>query len=293
LKTDKQLFKIFEAMPEWVFELTGLPSPGRSTLRSFTIKALERSADGVIVPEASDRPLTIVEFQFRQDETIYTRTVAEMMALQEAHQMRAVQGVIFFGYNELDPRTAPWTRVVQTYVLPEVLEAFERERPGHPLAAVFKPLLAEDESVLAREAAGYYRAIKGSELPPGCKRTLQEVFVNWLEQRLKGMGKKEIEVMLLGELPDLEETQSGQDLIRIGERRGLEKGRQEGLREGLAEGLERAIRVFLTARHGTVPPAIEEQIAALGADEAERLLQYLPQCQTLDELAQWLASRQR
>jgi hypothetical protein len=73
----------------------------------------------------------------------------------------------------------------------------------------------------------------------------------------------------------------------------MAEGLAEGLREGLAEGLERAILVFLTARHGTVPPAIEEQIAALGADEAERLLQYLPQCQTLDELAQWLASRQR
>ena len=30
MKTDKQLFKIFEAAPEWVFELTGLPSPEKA-----------------------------------------------------------------------------------------------------------------------------------------------------------------------------------------------------------------------------------------------------------------------
>ena len=52
MKTDKQLFKIFEAVPEWLFELTGLPSPGSSTLQSFTVKALERAADGLVVPEA-------------------------------------------------------------------------------------------------------------------------------------------------------------------------------------------------------------------------------------------------
>ena len=69
MKTDKQLFKIFEAVPEWLFELTGLPSPGSSTLQSFTVKALERAADGLVVPEAADQPLTVVEFQFQKDNT--------------------------------------------------------------------------------------------------------------------------------------------------------------------------------------------------------------------------------
>ncbi len=59
MKTDKELYKIFEVVPEWVFELAGLPSPGKSTLRGLTVKALERTADdGVIVPEVPDQPLT-------------------------------------------------------------------------------------------------------------------------------------------------------------------------------------------------------------------------------------------
>jgi GTPase involved in cell partitioning and DNA repair len=66
MRTDKQLFKIFEAVPDWLFQLAGLPSPGKSTLQSCTVKALERVADGVVVPEASDQPLTIVEFQFQK-----------------------------------------------------------------------------------------------------------------------------------------------------------------------------------------------------------------------------------
>ncbi len=123
MKTDKELYRIFEVAPEWVFELAGLPSPGKSTLRSVTVKALERRADGVIVPEAPDQPLTIVEFQFQTDDTIYRRTVVEMAAVQDAFPGRVVQGVIFFGYNKLDPQTVPWTQVVRSYVLPDVLQA--------------------------------------------------------------------------------------------------------------------------------------------------------------------------
>ncbi|MCY2986896.1 MAG: DUF2887 domain-containing protein [Planctomycetota bacterium] len=276
MKTDKQLYTIFEANPDWIFQLADWPSPGKSSLHSVTIKELERRADCVIIPDSAAPPLTVVEFQFWKDETIYTRTVAEMIAVQESHQMRPVQGIIFFGYDNLDPKTAPWTRVVGAFILRDVVEVLERGHPGHPLAAVFKPLLVESEEALERDAVGYYRTIKDSDLPTICKASLLDVFVSWLEQRLTRKGKKEIEMMLLGELPELEETQSGKDLIRIGEQRGLEK----------------AILVSLKSRYGTVPVALQETIHTLTTDEAECLLEYLIRCQTLDELAEWLASRQ-
>ena len=273
MKTDKELYRIFEVAPEWVFELAGLPSPGKSTLRSITVKALEKRADGVIVPEALDQPITIVEFQFRADDTIYLRIVVEMAAVQEAYAGRVVQGIIFFGYNNLDPQTAPWTRVVRSYVLPDVLREWERRQPEHPLVAVFKPLLAESEEVLQRHAAGYFRDIEQSSLSAACKRTLEEVFVSWLWQRFRDKTKKEIEMILFGELPDLEETACGKDLIHIGEKRGLEK----------------AILAFLAKRHGTVPAAVRENIAKLTTAESERLMEFLAECQSLDDVTQWLA----
>ncbi len=60
------------------------------------------------------------------------------------------------------------------------------------------------------------------------------------------------------------------------------------MRQGLKRGLEKAIVVFLAARHGAVPAAVVEQIATLSAGQAEALIRFLPQCQTLDELAQWM-----
>ncbi len=83
--------------------------------------------------------------------------------------------------------------------------------------------------------------------------------------------------MLLGELPDLEETASGKDLIRIGEQRGEKCG------------LEKAILAFHATRHGTVPAAIQEKIAKLAPAEADRMMQFLAQCHSLDEVTRWLA----
>ena len=281
MKTDKELYRIFEVAPEWVFELAGLPSPGKCSLQSVTVKALERRADGVVMPEAPDQPLTIVEFQFQADDRIYRRTVVEMAAVQDVYSDRLVQGVIFFGYNSLDPKTAPWTQVVRSYVLPDLIVEWELKHPEHPLVAVFKPLLAESEEALERDAAKYFRTIRGSPLGTGCKQTLEEVFISWLEQRFKAKTKKEIEMILLGELPDLEDTASGKDLIRIGEQRGEQRGQKQGL--------EIAIFGFLDARFGTLPTAIRESVAKLTPAQAERMMQFLAQCDSLDEAAKWLA----
>ena len=55
-------------------------------------------------------------------------------------------------------------------------------------------------------------------------------------------------MMLLGELPELEETVAGKELIQIGEQRGEKRGEKRAWEE--------AILAFLATRHGTVPAAI-------------------------------------
>ena len=92
-------------------------------------------------------------------------------------------------------------------------------QPEHPLVAVFQPVLLSNEQTLQQHAVQYYRHIKGSTLADPLKAALLEIFVSWLEQRFTHMSKQEIEAMFVGELPDLEETQSGKDLIAIGEKR--------------------------------------------------------------------------
>ena len=60
--------------------------------------------------------------------------------------------------------------------------------------------------------------------------------------------------MLIGQLPDLRETQSGKDLIAIGVKEGIEKGIEKGKREALIELLE--------ARFGPLEANLIEKIQA-------------------------------
>ena len=63
MNSDKHLYEIFEAYPQWVFELTGRPWPGPCRFQSVTIKAIQRSADGVLIPEVTGEAILVVEFQ--------------------------------------------------------------------------------------------------------------------------------------------------------------------------------------------------------------------------------------
>jgi hypothetical protein len=85
-------------------------------------------------------------------------------------------------------------------------------------------LFARSEEVLETEAAECYNRIDSPELDRASVAGLQEVFVSWLMQRLTYKGAKEIEEMLLGKLPDIRNTRSGQDLIAI----GIEQGKLVG-----------------------------------------------------------------
>ena len=279
MKTDKQLYLIFQAQPDWLFELTGEPSPGKCELRSLTVKALERTADGLVVPVAIDQKLTLIEFQFQSDPEIYLRMVEEMTAAQRAYGMRDIQGFLFVAKPNLDPQTAPWNNVVQSFVLSDAVLKLASRDPGHPLAAVFQPLLETDDRVLETQSVMYYRAIKTSKLKPKTRDTLLEVFVNWLEQRLPHKGQKEIEIMLLGELPNLEDTQSGKDLIRIGEARGEARGRDE------------VIVMFLQSRFGRLTKSLRARIERLSADEAKELISQYPTWNTLQDAKDWLDHR--
>ncbi len=286
MNTDKQLFQIFAACPDWLFELAGLESPGKSEWRSFTVKALQRDTDGLIVPDDKSQPLTIVEFQFRRDPTIYTRTISEMVAVQESHGMRAVRGMIFFSEKQLDPRTSPWDRVVQSFVLRDLLTDFDKTHPAHPLAAVFQPLMIDQDDVLEEQAVTHFRSIQRSNLGLHRKKVLTSVFVDWLEQRFPQKGKREIEIMLLGELPELEETQSGKDLIRIGE----ERGEKRGEKRGADQQLDRIVLSVTKTKFGVMPMPLQARLLALPRKTKEQLLNFVVTCETFPKLKNWLDS---
>ena len=69
----------------------------------------------------------------------------------------------------------------------------------------------------------------------------------------------------------------------------LEEGKKEASRIGEKRTWEKAILALLAARHGTVPSPIQDKVAKLTPAEAERMMQFLAECQSLGEVTQWLA----
>lgn len=272
METDKQLYRVFGAQPEWVFQLARLPPVGKCAMRSLTVKRLERRSDGVIVPEAATPPLSVIEFQFGENPLIYTRTVQKMAAVQEEFGLREVQGIVFFGDARFDPQTKPWTSVVRSIILPDEVRHLAERSPEHPLVAVFQPLLAR-ESELEQTAGGFFRAIKRSKLKKDVKETLEEVYLSWLLQRLPNRTKQEIEKMLIGELPELVETRAGQDLIKIGEERGLVE----------------SVVIVLEAKRGRLTKSLRQRIQKLGSEQLRQLLAEALAWESLDRLDAWLA----
>ena len=267
--TDPHLYAIFQAVPAWIFDLAEREPPKDPELKSITLKAIERRCDAVVFHAGHRDKITVIEFQFDNSADIYARTAEEMALIQQESGMPEVEGIIFFRYPHLDPKTEPWCNIIQSLQLRDVLERLAQRSPDHPLVAVFQPVLLTNEQTLEERAADFYNQIKSSDIDDKARTTLLDVFVSWIEQRLQHKGKKEIEAMLLGELTDLRETQSGKDLIKI--------GKQEGKIEDLTRLLER--------KFGQLNAATLRQIEEIhDPDAVDALLDQLFEIDTLDQL---------
>ncbi len=129
---------------------------------------------------------------------------------------------------------------------------------------------------LEQKAGGFFHTIKTSKLNQGVKDALEEVFVSWLGQRLPNRTKQEIEKMLIGELPELLETQMAQDILKIGEERGR------------AEGFAEAVIVVLARKRGRLTKALRQRIKRLTTEECRELLSAADAWESLDPLDAWL-----
>jgi len=215
------------------------------------------------------------------------RIAIEMALIQQKDPTRVVRGIIFFLHEKLDPKTELWCRIIESYSLSELLEKLANQNPDHPLVVVFQPVLADSEIVVEKEAARCYIALRSSELADEVKSVLLDVFVNWLEQRCRNKSKKEIEEMLLGELPDLRETRSGKDLIEIGRNEGKVVGKLEGKLEGKIE----CLLVLLQSKFRRVNSELQERLSRISsAEELDKLYLHALNAGTMEEFEQNISS---
>ena len=262
MKSDKQVYEIFEAAPHFLLELLGRSKTGPCRLQAITIKAIERQSDGVLIFEDPSEAVYCVEWQFYSDNFIYNRVVVAMAVLQEQYPDRPIEGIIIFGSRDIDPQTNPWRRVIAAYYLNELLDRLSANSPDHPLIALFQPLIETDKEKLQKMAGECYNRIDTFETDERIKSKMLSVYVDWLIQRFKDLGKKEIEEMLVGQLTDLRETQAGKELIALGKAEGIKEGIKEGIEEGVLAGkvelLQQILGEEVEPRERLIKKSLEE-----------------------------------
>jgi len=207
MQTDKEFFRIFKANPELFREFLGIKTKGPCTLKSETLKSLERRVDGVL--EFVDRdPIVFIEIQGYRDDAVYPRLIAAMAQFNIEHPLRLVQGIILFLKPEYDPCTYPWKSFANSgqpffrvLYLEKVLASLAEKDPDHVLLSVFAPLTCRDNDELRRMAGIHYQKLRQYE--PQGKEGLLDAFESGLMSRFKNRAEVR---QIIGDIPPFEKS---------------------------------------------------------------------------------------
>jgi predicted transposase YdaD len=221
MHSDKHIYLLLGADPEFLHRLTGLRIKGRYRFDALDVKALERRIDGVVVPEDEAEPIWAIEVQAWRDPAIYHRLLIDMGLLGERYPGREVRGLLLFISPGHDPKTPPWDDCLtkatahcplRRLYLVEVLDQLRTSEPEHPLLARSLPYLVEDRDRLREQAPLAYRRLKQSSLPDTARRQCLDVFQSWLLARFDDLTLEEI-LAMLGELTPLEQTRAYREIV--------------------------------------------------------------------------------
>jgi len=293
VETDRTFSQIFTQRPDWLGLLSQTPMPPVAEAGPKVFKP-KTECDLVVVPEAAAQPCQIWEFQFYFDHSVLVRTdLARLLEWRRINPTRAcrrrdyvpreVIAVVVFSDRSLEtagPEAFPHIRRI---FLNERLMELEREFPGCPLVALLRPMVEDRDTEVEAKAAQDHAALRTSpDLDEEDQACFSTLFVQLLMQRFKKRNSQDIHAMIQ-DLPPVEETCAGRELIDIGVKKGIEKGIEKGQRG--------AIHVVLEARFGTVPGDLSEELErASGADRLSSLQRTAALCATLDEFMAALRS---
>jgi predicted transposase YdaD len=251
MKTDKAMYKIFKAYPEFLFQLARIRKKTAYSMESITLKEFERRTDGIFKPEDPDEPTYVMEFQAQNDINIYHRLTMEMSSFAMTHPNCEVRGILVFLRKRLDPKTRPWhylskskDKLLRIVYLEDYVIQLEKKYPNHPMVMVFKPLFVNDLKVLQNNSKQWYQHIAKSRLSEKTKTNLQDAFVSWLLARFPHLDYKEF-LRMIENLPDIEETLTYKQLVAIGEKRGEKRGEKLGEKLGEKRGKKRGEKATL------------------------------------------------
>ena len=281
MKTDKLFYRIFLNQPDLIAELIpGIPSDCEFEYSAPVLKEKETRLDGLLTPISnnSDVPLIFLEAQMQRDIKFYSRYFRGIFSYIDQYEIsKNWRGLIILLNKRLELGSElPHRNLLNSQVERLYLEDLLHQDDLSPNLALLRLIVTpKDQAGLAA------RKILNSVTTEAEFQLKLDLVESILVNKFTQLTLEEIQKMLNLKEADITQTRFYQEVLEIGEKKGLQQGEAN-----------LTIRL-LKRRCGNLTPIQEQKVRSLTIPELESLGEALLDFQNMSDLENWLQDNRR
>jgi predicted transposase/invertase (TIGR01784 family) len=285
MKTDKLFYRIFLNQPDLIAELIpGIPSDCEFEYSAPVLKEKETRLDGLLTPISnnSDVPLIFLEAQMQRDTKFYSRYFRGIFSYIDQYEIsRNWRGLLILLNKRLELGSElPHRNLLNSQVERLYLEDLLHQDDLSPNLALLRLIVTpKDQAGLAA------RKILNSVSTEAEFQLKLDLVESILVNKFTQLTLEEIQKMLNLKEADVTQTRFYQEVLEIGEKKGLQQGLQQGEANLTIRQLKR--------RCGNLTAIQEQKVRSLSISQLESLGEALLDFQNMSDLENWLQDNHR
>jgi len=285
MKTDKLFYRIFLNQPNLIAELIpGIPSDCEFEYSAPVLKEKETRLDGLLTPISnnSDVPLIFLEAQMQRDTKFYSRYFRGIFSYIDQYEIsKNWRGLLILLNKRLELGSElPHRNLLNSQVERLYLEDLLHQDDLSPNLALLRLIVTpKDQAGLAA------RKILNSVSTEAEFQLKLDLVESILVNKFTQLTLQEIQKMLNLKEADITQTRFYQEVLEIGEKKGLQQGVQQG---------EANLTIRLLKRRcGNLTAIQEQKVRSLSISQLESLGEALLDFQNMSDLENWLQDNRR
>ena len=285
MKTDKLFYRIFLNQPDLIAELIpGIPSDCEFEYSAPVLKEKETRLDGLLTPISnnSDVPLIFLEAQMQRDTKFYSRYFRGIFSYIDQYEISENwRGLLILLNKRLELGSElPHGNLLNSQVERLYLEDLLHQDDLSPNLALLRLIVTpKDQAGLAA------RQILNSVSTEAEFQLKLDLVESILVNKFTQLTLEEIQKMLNLKEADITQTRFYQEVLEIGEKKGLQQGLQQGEANLTIRQLKR--------RCGNLTAIQEQKVRSLSISQLESLGEALLDFQNMSDLENWLQDNRR
>jgi predicted transposase/invertase (TIGR01784 family) len=281
MKTDKLFYRIFLNQPDLIAELIpGIPSDCEFEYSAPVLKEKETRLDGLLTPISnnSDVPLIFLEAQMQRDTKFYNRYFRGIFSYIDQYEIsKNWRGLLILLNKRLELGSElPHRNLLNSQVERLYLEDLLHQDDLSPNLALLRLIVTpKDQAGLAA------RKILNSVSTEAEFQLKLDLVESILVNKFTQLTLEEIQKMLNLKEADITQTRFYQEVLEIGEKKGLQQGEAN-----------LTIRL-LKRRCGNLTAIQEQKVRLLSISQLESLGEALLDFQNMSDWENWLQDNRR